>query len=87
VPQPGRSMDTAEWFSAGVGTNSQWDTPAYELSNKTLRAQGDGLHALGVSDNRFDVDHGIKSGSPKGSAGAFGGRRSSATADWDLSLR
>jgi hypothetical protein len=29
------------------------------LSNKTLTAQRDGLHALGVGDDRIYVDHGL----------------------------
>jgi hypothetical protein len=30
-----------------------------DMSNKTLTAQRDGPHALGVSDDRIYVDHGL----------------------------
>jgi hypothetical protein len=38
--------------------NSWWDTHAYQQS-KDLTAQRNGLHALGVGDDRIYVDHGL----------------------------
>jgi DNA invertase Pin-like site-specific DNA recombinase len=39
--------------------NYWWDTHAYQQSNKDLTVQRNGLHALGVADDRIYVDHGL----------------------------
>jgi hypothetical protein len=38
--------------------NSWWDTRAYQ-QNKISPSQRNGLHALGVGDDRIYVDHGL----------------------------
>jgi DNA invertase Pin-like site-specific DNA recombinase len=39
--------------------NYWWDTHTYQQSNKTSLLKRDGLHALGVGDDRIYVDHGL----------------------------
>jgi DNA invertase Pin-like site-specific DNA recombinase len=39
--------------------NYWWDTHAHQQSNKISPPNGNGLHALGVADDRIYVDHGL----------------------------
>ena len=59
VGRAGRAGSAAAAGLADAGTNYWWDTHVYQQSIRISPPQRNGLHALGVGDDRVYFDHGL----------------------------